>query len=161
MNRQRERRLLRVKRVFQDRFDKCVGEVVEARARQAQAQRELESIRHTIEVATEQRLVRLQRGTNADEWFEQHAWDDTLKRKEELAVENCQVADTAVAHALQRLMKARSDVDRMGAILKRIETSRKADEARAERKDDDEAAALRSRPESDSRHRIGSRPTSR
>jgi flagellar export protein FliJ len=81
---------------------------------------------------------RMRHAIRPDEWSESQAWVESERRRAERADAERDRADKAVLEQRQRMLAARTDVERVEALLERMASAARKVEATRERKLDDE-----------------------
>jgi flagellar biosynthesis chaperone FliJ len=150
-----------VEEILQKELDKKVAQLAEARGEQVKASEALEAARGKILQAKGVRLQVALRGATSEQWSEQHLWELSLQRKVEIAEIRLRERETSVERCRQELLKARSDVDRVATILKRMEAARQQKEAHDERKAEDESAAIRAASQATQWRSVGAKTPER
>jgi flagellar export protein FliJ len=144
MSLQRERRLQRVADFLKRKLERRMAELAETVVAESAARDALFDLQRQIERAALERLERLAAGVTADQWGTEHDWRATLGVRERRAEASLLEAQQGVAQARERVLHARSEMHKIEALIRRLAAARKVTEARAERKTEDEIAALQS-----------------
>ena len=143
MSNERERRLRMITELRQRELDKRARELLEARAREAEALHRLEQVHQQVERATEERKALVERGTNPEDWGRAELWIHTLRKREQVAAQQRAAAAAAVEQARVTVIEAQATVHRMETVVAKIARVNRLALERKERKLEDEFATRR------------------
>ncbi len=143
MNDGGEKRIKRIVGVFENERDGLVVALNKCRQAEEYASRTLEDA-----IAREQEALRARSEGNAADWEQEAAWRVHLGRLREVAEAQHERSKVLTASAIERVRESDSRVRKVGVVLDRMAEERKRDEARQERKAEDEwVAANHSSPQ--------------
>lgn len=139
----RRARVRRVIEVREKQLDERVKTLRVSEQAEADAAREAEQAQARLLQAAEERQRLTERAADVQSWIEANEWLAARSALVELARKQAEKATAAVSDARTHVTMAHADVRRVELLSDRIESQEKVAAERAERRLDDEIAALR------------------
>ena len=139
-------RRARVQKIVEHRseqLDQAVAALAERRNQQAEAERALEAQRAQVTLASQAMDALGSKDASIDTWRMADDWLKTQIALEQKAQARVHAATLASEQARQGVVKARSDLRRVEALVTRIDRDERAQAERVERRAHDELAAQR------------------
>jgi flagellar biosynthesis chaperone FliJ len=123
-------------------LDKRVLELNQQKSREEAARAAAEGERKELQRASETRLKLTEARMVASSWIEANEWLKTRAAKAEIAETQAIRARAGTQRARAHVLNARSDLKKVEVLSTRIETEERSKRERAERRLEDEIAAL-------------------
>ena len=124
-------------------LDRRVAELSQQKAREEAARLAAEREREELERASQSRLKLTEAPLSANEWIEANEWLRVRAAQSELADLQAQKARVGTQRATAHVLHARTDLKKVEVLSERIGAEERSDQERAERRLEDELAALR------------------
>jgi flagellar biosynthesis chaperone FliJ len=141
----RKKRLERLADLIRRKLDSEVALLAQAQQAWVDSVTCVQSAVQQHGVAVQAARAKLAAGAEASQWQAEHAWEESLAACVLSARERSEQRAGELKTARTRVLVAHEDLQRMNALIKRVETSRRAELSRRERAaEDDMYAALAS-----------------
>jgi flagellar export protein FliJ len=124
-------------------LDRRVAELSQQKAREEAARLAAEREREELERASQSRLKLAEGPLSANEWIEANEWLRVRAAQTEIAELQAQKARVGTQRATAHVLHARTDLKKVEVLSERIGSEERTDQERAERRLEDELAALR------------------
>ncbi len=139
----RRRRIAKVVAHRGKELDRRVAELSQHKTREAAATLAAEREREELSKAAEARLKLAAAPLNANDWIEANEWLRTRSTRAELAEVEAAKARVGTQRARAHMLHARTDLKKVEVLSARIGVEERGQQDRAERRLEDELAALR------------------
>jgi len=141
----RKRRLAKLASLIRRKLDREVSSLARAQQSFCEAVAAEDAMKQQQHVARHNARAKLAAGAQADQWQTEHAWQAKLQAWIDAASARVAKREADVAEARTRVLVAHEDLQRMNALIKRVDGARRVEALRQERKaEDDTYAALAS-----------------
>jgi flagellar export protein FliJ len=124
-------------------LDRRVAELSQQKAREEAARLAAEREREELERASQSRLKLAEGPLSANEWTLANEWLRVRAAQTEIAELQAQKARVGTQRATAHVLHARTDLKKVEVLSERIGAEERTDQERAERRLEDELAALR------------------
>lgn len=135
------RRLGRLADLIRRKLDREVAGLAAAQDAHLQSVQAHRAAVDQLDEARKTCVAKLAAGAEAGQWTTEHAWQEALGAGVQVAQALVVARERAVGDARDRVLAAHGDLERLTALLKRIEASHRIDLARLERKTEDDVYA--------------------
>ncbi|MEO7037475.1 MAG: hypothetical protein ABI548_26210 [Polyangiaceae bacterium] len=139
----RRQRIEKVVALRGKELDKRVVELSQQKSREEAARLAAEREREELLRASESRMKLAEAPISANEWVEANEWLRTREAQAEIADTQAAKARAGTERARAHVLHARTDLKKLEVLSTRIETEERTHRDRAERRLEDEIAALR------------------
>jgi flagellar export protein FliJ len=145
-NHGRVKRLQRLASIIQRKLDLEVAALARARQQQSAAQHRIQAIATQLEEAIRTATDELAPGQAAEQWRVLFGWQESLRASAQAAAEHEQQCKREVEAARSRVLIAREELHRMDSLIQRVIAAHRAEEARRDRRREDETYAALASP---------------
>jgi flagellar export protein FliJ len=143
---QRVRRLQRFAGLIQRKLDQEVAALARARQAHQESTQELQQAMQQWREGMQAGNAKLAAGAEADTWNAELAWQERLRNLVADAAARVEQRREDVTAARSRVLLAREDLSRMETLIQRLETTRRKEEVRLERRAEDDIYAAMGAP---------------